>query len=302
MTSRNPKDRGKSRRRGPSDELREIVADAVAERINAKINQKIAREQARGTRNSALKVEALRHVADHVDALDVWTRPGPRTRQPRFSREEIASTAVEIADAEGFDAVSMRRLAAELGAGTMTLYHYVRTKDELLTLVTDTVMGEVIVPDDEPFPSEWREALKLIARRTRASLARHPWILDITDDPPIGPNAVRHFDQSLAAVASLDLPLEEKFDIVTAVDEYVFGYSLQVRNHLQPEEPHDESMIGYVKSLIETGDYPQLDAIARAQGLEQAWEKIAANLRDPKRFERNLDRLLDGIESSLRAR
>ena len=54
---------------------------------------------------------------------------------------------MRIADAEGFDAVSMRRIAAELDAGTMTLYHYVRTKDELLTLVIDAVMGEVVVPD-----------------------------------------------------------------------------------------------------------------------------------------------------------
>ena len=59
----------------------------------------------------------------------------PGTRQPRFTRDAIASVAVRIADTEGLDALSMRRLAAELGAGTMTLYHYVHTKDELLALV-----------------------------------------------------------------------------------------------------------------------------------------------------------------------
>ena len=65
---------------------------------------------------------------------------------------------MRIADAEGFDAVSMRRIATELDAGTMTLYHYVRTKDELLTLVIDAVMGEVVIPDDEPMPDDWRAA------------------------------------------------------------------------------------------------------------------------------------------------
>ena len=64
---------------------------------------------------------------------------------------------MRIADAEGFDALSMRRLAAELDAGTMTLYHYVRTKDELLTLVVDAVMGEVVVPADERLPDDWRD-------------------------------------------------------------------------------------------------------------------------------------------------
>ena len=117
---------------------------------------------------------------------------------------------MRIADAEGFAAVSMRRIATELDAGTMTLYHYVRTKDELLTLVVDAVMGEVVIPATEPIPTDWRAALTMVAERTRAALERHPWILDITDDPAVGPNSVRHFDQSLQAVASLNLPLTDK--------------------------------------------------------------------------------------------
>ena len=95
----------------------------------------------------------------------MWARPQPPRRQPRYTREEIAATALRIADAEGIDAVSMRRVAAELGAGTMTLYHYVRTKDDLLALVSDAVVGENIVPAHE-LPDDWREALSAIARRT----------------------------------------------------------------------------------------------------------------------------------------
>ena len=76
----------------------------------------------------------------------------------------------------------------------------------------------------------------MIAERTRAALENHPWILDITDDPPVGPNTVRHFDQSLQAVRSLDLGLTEKFDIVSAVDEYVFGYCLHHRNNQVADE------------------------------------------------------------------
>ena len=97
----------------------------------------------------------------------------------------------------------MRQIAAELGAGTMTLYHYVRTKDELLALVNDAVMGELIVPDGE-LPTDWRAAITLIAHRSRDVLQRHPWTLDIRDDPAPGPNGVRHFDQSMQAVIPLD--------------------------------------------------------------------------------------------------
>jgi len=293
---------------GP-DSIADRVADAVADKINAKaakIQAKAAKISAHAARHEqiaakvALKAEALQRAAEHVHALELWMRPEPGTRRPRFTRDEIAATAIRIADAEGFAAVSMRRLAAELDAGTMTLYHYVRTKDELLTLLTDTVMGEVVVPADQDFPTNWRDAVTLIAQRTRAALQRHPWILDITDDPPIGPNSVRHFDQCLQAVSSVDLSLEAKFDIVLGVDEYVFGYCLHDRNNLQPEssEP-DRDMMNYVEHLVTTGDYPQIAALVAEFGLEPAWEKIDAHHRDPDRFARNLARLLDGIEAGL---
>ncbi len=193
----------------------------------------------------------------------------------------------------------MRRLAAELDAGTMTLYHYVRTKDEVLTLVLDALMGEVVFGPDEPMPEHWRDAMTAIAERSRASILRHPWILDITEDPALGPNAVRHFDQSLQAVASLPIPLAQKLDIVSTVDEYVFGSCLWEREGRQPEATDDAGMISYVNGLIATGQYPQLAALATEYGLDEAWDEIERHRRDPKRFERNLARLLDGIEADL---
>ena len=223
---------------------------------------------------------------------------------PRFTRDEIAATATRIADAEGFAAVSMRRLAAELDSGTMTLYHYVRTKDELLTLVVDAVMGEVVIPNDVPIPHDWRDALTIVATRTRRALENHPWILDISDDPPVGPNSVRHIDQSLRAVASLPLGLTEKFDIVSAVDEYVFGYCLHNRNNQlsSDADSFDDDAVAYVRGLVQSGDYPQLEAMTREYGLEEGWRMIDKHMRDPQRFNRNLARLLNGIEAELRQR
>src|SRR5205823_341014 len=87
----------------------------------------------------------------------------------------IAAAAMAVADAEGVDAVTMRRVADELGAGTMTLYHYVRSKDELIALVVDQMMGELLIPDDE-MPDDWREAFAAIGRRSREAFRRHVWI------------------------------------------------------------------------------------------------------------------------------
>src|SRR5262249_25334110 len=96
----------------------------------------------------------------------IWTTPEPGARRAGHTRDEIARVAMVIADEEGFDAVSMRSVARALGSGTMTLYHYVRDKDDLLALMDDALMAEVLVPDDE-FPETWREAISEIAHRTR---------------------------------------------------------------------------------------------------------------------------------------
>jgi AcrR family transcriptional regulator len=270
------------------------VADRLADKFEARAAgaERLAEKAARGA-------EALERIGTHLRSLDVWTREAAPPRRPRFTREEIAATAIRIADAEGFDAVSMRRLAAELGVATMSLYHYVRTKDELLALVMDEIMGEVVLPPDEPLPSGWRDALTVIARRSRDAMRRHPWTLDVTDRPALGPNSVRHFDQTLQAVASLPLPLADRLDIVAAVDEYVFGTCVAERTSFDPGDGAvDAEMIGYVDALVRTGDYPQLSALVAEQGNDSVWDVVASHLRDPGRFERNLDRLLRGIAQS----
>ena len=224
-------------------------------------------------------------------------------RRPRFSRETIAATAIRIADTEGFEAVSMRRIAAELDAGTMTLYHYVRTKDELLTLVTDTLMAELVMPAEE-IPDDWRSAIIVIANRTKAMLMRHPWMLDITDDPNFGPNTVRHFDQSLLAVSTLAGSMRDKLDLITMVDEYVFGYCMHQRTNFHDDQvtPVSKELIAYVDELAATGEYPQLAAMISEHGSEDAWALVSANAMDPARFDRNLGRLLDGVAAGLERR
>ena len=113
---------------------------------------------------------------------------------------------------------------------------------------------------------------------------------------------MRHFDQSLQAVSSLDLGLTEKIDIVSAIDEYVFGYCLHHRNNqLTGEQTFDDDALAYVNSLVESGDYPQLESMTREYGLEEGWRLIDKHMRDPQRFARNLARLLDGIEAEINA-
>jgi AcrR family transcriptional regulator len=280
-----------------SEALRQFVVDTVTEKIAEQTQRKLDKIAAKSARHA----DKFDKLSEGLDALDMWTRVEPGRRQSRFTRAEIAQIALRIADTEGIDAVSMRRVASELGAGTMTLYHYVRTKDELLALVFDAIMGEVVVPDDQPLPASWRDAITVIACRSRDSLRKHAWMFDIADEPAVGPNAVRHFDQSLQAVATVPGSLADKLDVLTMVDEYVFGFCMHERSSFHEVEDEQE-MIDYVQELVDRGGFPTLERLSQEFGLAALWEQIEGHARDDARFDRNLTRLLDGVERSLHAR
>lgn len=298
------------KRSGPAKLQEKLAAKAakqakIAEKAHRVVERKVAEaeKQQRIAAKATRRRDRIEAISDHLGGVDIWTRAQPTTRRPRFTREAIAAAAVRIADTEGLDALSMRRLAAEVGAGTMTLYHYVHTKDELFALVTDAVMGEVALPEGEVLPGDWRAAITLIAHRSRVTLERHPWMLDIRDDPAFGPNGVRHFDQTLEALSSLGTDLEHKIDIALLVDEYVFGYVLHRRGFEVPAEMgRARQMVAYVESLLRTGRYPQLERLAASVGIQRAWDQIQTCARDDERFSRNLDRLLDGVERDLERR
>jgi len=233
----------------------------------------------------------------------IWARPEPGSRRPRFSREQIASVALAIADAEGFEAVSMRRVAADLGAGTMSLYHYIRGKDDLLALMDDALMGESLIPDEE-LPDDWREALAAIARRTRDVFLRHPWALHSLQGEaagqgaPIGPNGMRHFEQSLAALEHAPLDTGGKLDLLAIVDDYVFGYVLRAGElGLRREADQDEvaAAVEFGMQQLRSGRYPHLEALSR----DPAAASITEEGRAEERFERGLQVLLSGAPERL---
>jgi AcrR family transcriptional regulator len=102
---------------------------------------------------------------------------GPATAREPLSRERILRTAVSLADREGLDALSMRRLAGELDAGAMTLYHYVSGKDELLEGMVDIVFGEIELPAG----GDWRTAMRRRCASARDVLVRHAWAIGLME-------------------------------------------------------------------------------------------------------------------------
>jgi AcrR family transcriptional regulator len=181
----------------------------------------------------------------------------------RLSRERIAEVALAIADAEGFAAVSMRRVAQELNVGTMSLYYYVKTKDDLMAVMDDALMGEALLPS---IPESWQEALTEIATRTHALFLRHPWALSAMLTAPPGLNAMRHMEQCLQALAKTKMTNEQKLMLLAMVDDFVFGHALR-------EAANDTKFdLEFVETQMATGDYPQLEEVFR-KGSKKSWHK-----------------------------
>jgi AcrR family transcriptional regulator len=248
-------------------------------------------------------------VSSPKDPTPIWARPAPGERKPAHTREQIAEAALRIADREGYDAVTMRRVASELGAGTMTLYHYVGNKDELASLMDDALMGQLLVPDDE-LADDWREGMAQIARQSYECFKRHPWLIEHLGDEdergPGGPNAMRHFEQSLEVAARAGLGVFERFELVGLVDDYVFGHAMRANGirdatAADRDEDHLAAMIAYLQAQLATGEFPHIAEIA-GDDIRANFERFGEVANDEGRFERGLQRLLDGIELWLRRR
>jgi AcrR family transcriptional regulator len=195
-------------------------------------------------------------------------------RKSHLDREAIAAAAIAIADKEGFDAVSMRRIAEELKVGTMSLYYYVKTKQDLLAAMDDALMSEAILPS---LPKSWKRAILQIAERTHGIFIRHPWALVSMLSAPPGINAMRHMEQCLEALAETSLTAKQKLTLLVTVDDFVFGHALR-------ESARDATVdVDFVTAQLASGAFPRTAELFGGGRVE------AKN----NRFEKGLEALLD---------
>ncbi|MGE7389994.1 TetR/AcrR family transcriptional regulator [Streptomyces sp. NPDC004126] len=226
----------------------------------------------------------------------IWARPQRAGRGPRpaHSRDSIAAEAVRIADAEGIEAVSMRRVAAGIGAGTMSLYNYVPRKEDLYELMVDAVSAEY---DLAPPTGRWREDLLALARQTRDVMHRHPWLPRLLS-PVHGfsPNALRYLEHSLACLEPLEASGAEKLELIAAVNGTVATFvagelALAERARSLPwsEAAEEGVRTAWLGSRLATGEYPRLTA-----ALTEGTPVTAAGTDMTDVFDRAVSRLLAG--------
>ena len=222
-----------------------------------------------------------------------WQRLPPPPRRPRrdpITREAIVEAAMRVLDAEGLDGLSMRRVADELDTGAASLYRHVGSKDGLLDLLFDEIIGEQHVPD--PDPERWREQLKEVARTMRATILRHRDVVRISIGRiPMGPNALTYSERVLAILRAGGVP-----DPLAVLGHHLLiatvnGYTLDETGEggePPPDQPPPDQAAAMVRNYVASlpiERFPNLVALA---------DHLTTSDPDT-RFELLLDLFVDGL-------
>lgn len=233
-------------------------------------------------------------------AWGVRSRPG-RGPKPGLSLERIVDAAVTIAAADGLGAVSMNRVAADLGTSAMSLYRYVAAKDELLTLMVDTAIG----PPPPAQPGEdWRAGLSRWAHGQLGAFRRHPWILRVPiGAPPITPNQVVWLENGLTALRDAELAPQEKMSAILLVSGYVRNWATLTADLTAAalagggSDPDPQIAYGRILArLIDPLRFPEVHKMIGTGVLDDEDDDF------DNEFVFGLDRLLDGIETLISSR
>ena len=228
---------------------------------------------------------------------------GRRGPKPRLSVAQVTRAAIALADAEGLGAVSMRRLAEQLGVSGMSLYTYVPGKAELLDLMVDAVYGEA--GRAEQPDTGWRARLEAVARDNWALYLRHPWLLQVaTSRPVLGPNLVAKYDHELRALDGSGLSAVETDLVIAVIGNYVHGAVRSAVDLAESEQrtgmSDDEWWQAYAPVLEEVFDaerYPTAAAVGSA-----AAQEYGGATAPERAFTFGLRLLLDGLEAMIGAR
>jgi AcrR family transcriptional regulator len=246
--------------------------------------------------------EREQRAAGHVQRHRERAAAAPPRRDRGLSRAEIVRTAIAVADAEGPDAISMRRIARELGAGAMSLYWHVGSKEELLDLMLESIEAEIEVPEPS---GDWRADLGAFAHRSRAAMSRHLWAMEfIGGRPPSGPNDSQNLERLLGLLDGLaDARLT--MDVFGAVVSYVMGAVMREAQETRVQRDQERAEAGLTEEQIReereryrkwfeaSGRYPRIVRV-----MESGVDPDDPATRD-ERFQFGLDCVLDGIAARL---
>ncbi len=216
-------------------------------------------------------------------------RRGPARREP-ITRNRILDAAIELADREGIEAITMRRLGQHLGVEAMSLYKHIRDKDEVLAGIADRVAGEFALPSQG---ADWRAAIRDSSIAAHAVLLRHSWagpLMESMLDP--GPARLAYLDAVVGVLRGAGFSLPDVAHAFGTLDSHLYGFTMQVVSW--PFDAEDMAAVAEAMAAELDGErYPHIIAMA----------SMAATRRGgiPIDFTFGLDLILDGLERRLQS-
>jgi len=214
--------------------------------------------------------------------------PRRSSRQTRpLTREAVLRAAIALADEGGSEALSMRRLAHELGIEAMSLYHHVRDKDDLLDGMVDLVVSEIELPSGPT----WKAALRKTAMSARTVLDKHAWAPGVMQARSTGPARLAYMEALLRTLRDAGLSPEMTDHAYHAIESHIIGFTLWTASFKFSERDLTKLATEFV-SHLSAGDYPRL-----IEHVDQHKKPRRAGID----FEFGLDLILDGLEKYRRA-
>ena len=202
-----------------------------------------------------------------------------------LTRERVLRAALDMADEEGIESLSMRRLGGRLGVEAMSLYNHVEGKEDVLDGILELVIGEIAVP---AAGVDWRTAMRERAVSARKAFSLHPWAAALMDSrTSSGPGRLGYFDAVVGALTGAGFPLERAGRALSVLDCYIYGFALQRRNMASGGRERAEDRAEALRDSAPTEAYPHL-----ARMIE--WT-VAHGYDEDADFEFGLNLILDGL-------
>lgn len=214
------------------------------------------------------------------------TEPRAMPRAP-LSRERVLRAAVTLADEGGIEALSMRKLAEELGVKAMSLYNHVANKDDVLDGIVDAVTSEIDVPSDG---ADWKTDVRAIATSAHETLLRHPWASDLWVRQKPGPARLRYGDSLLGCFRDAGFSKDLTYHAYHIIESYIMGYTVQVLSFRGVDtQQFDDIAASFLRGEF-AAEYPHFTEHVR-QHVEPEPDHD-----DVSAYELGLDLILDGLE------
>jgi AcrR family transcriptional regulator len=218
-------------------------------------------------------------------AMPKKSHPKPLPPLP-LNRERVLEAALLLADEEGIEALSMRKLADVLGVKAMSLYNHVANKDDLLDGIVDRVISEIEVPD---LRLDWKTAMRRRANSAHEVLLRHPWAtMPIVSRINVGSAMLRYIDATLGCLVEAGFSFEMADHAWNAIDSHIYGYTLQELNFPLQASDYPEVAASFM-SMIPREQYPYMNQLSQ-RVIDGSYD----GLHD---FEFGLELILNGLDA-----